>query len=194
MLATIVGARAPRALRLVAPRAAAIAAHPAPAGRPTSTLARTQAALQLAWRNWPIIAAGAGGLVAVYGLGSGMYHVSSTLLSLDLKQAFEIGLATGMVGCGGLAVAAAVASRRYRTISVNAVQRRALAELSRSAAVLATLGPNVRRGALRAYDISGPRVRRAPGSGAGLALLEPRVRMLLQVRRRAVRAGARGCG
>lgn len=122
-----------------------------------------------------------GGVVAMYGLGSGMYHVTSTVLSLDLKQAFAIGLVTGLVGCGSLAVAASVASRRFVTINVNAVQRRAISELSKSAGVTGELGPNIRAGGLRAYNTSWPRLRRSP-HGMGMALLEPRARMLLQVR------------
>ena len=46
---------------------------------------------------WPQIAAGAGGLVVIYGMSTVMFWVTGTFLTLDFKDVFYIGFGTGLV-------------------------------------------------------------------------------------------------
>jgi hypothetical protein len=128
---------------------------------------------------WPYLTAAAGGVIAIYGLGSAMYHVTGAVLDLDLKTTFQIGLVTGSGGAALAAAALAVASRRYLNISIGTVQRRALAELAKSPAAQSALGDNIRASGLRAYDTQRPRF--ASSGGLKPTWIFPRARMLLQV-------------
>jgi hypothetical protein len=154
--------------------------------RSSSTVSqRVQTATTFVRTYWPYLTAAAGGVIAIYGLGSAMYHVTGAVLDLDLKTAFEIGLVTGGVGAAITVAALAVASRRYLSISIGAVQRRALAELAKSPAALAALGPNIRASGLRAYNTQRPKF--ASSGGLKPTWIFPRARMLLQVRPRTCR-------
>ena len=126
---------------------------------------------------WPILAGGGVACVVVYGLGSAMYHVTSTFLSLDFKHVFYIGFVTG--GLGALMLTGGgIYARRLTTISTQTVHKKALSRLARSPEVRAILGPNIKSGHLRAYT-------HAPGHmalvGTRIAFVEPHASMLFQV-------------
>ena len=126
---------------------------------------------------WPAIAAGSMALIAVYGLGSAMFHITTTFLSLDFKHVFYIGFITGTLGSACVA-GGVYYIRKLVTISTQVVHRRAISKLARSRDIATALGPNVRSGELRAYTLHSGRFA---WTGSKIAFVEPRAQMLFQV-------------
>ena len=125
---------------------------------------------------WPQLAAAAGGVVVLYGIGSVSLHVATTLLQIDMEQVFKVGFFTG-VGTVSLLAALALRALRAQSLRPDTVVRAALYALQRNGAVAEELGA----GALRAGELAAFNVRDAHFAVSKLGWVEPRVSALFQV-------------
>ena len=125
---------------------------------------------------WPQLAAAAGGVVVLYGIGSVSLHVATTLLQIDMEQVFKVGFFTG-VGTVSLLAALALRALRANSLRPDTVVRAALYALQRNGAVAGELGA----GALRAGELVAYNVRDAHFAVNKLGWVEPRVSALFQV-------------
>ena len=125
---------------------------------------------------WPQLAAAAGGVVVLYGIGSVSLHVATTLLQIDMEQVFKVGFFTG-VGTVTLLAALALRALRANSLRPDTVMRAALYALQRNGAVAEELGA----GALRAGELAAYNVRDAHFAVNKLGWVEPRVSALFQV-------------